>query len=275
LNKEQDLEVDFNSLSKVVTTFESLRQKYKWETNLPYMIAGVNSFPQNEVMELVSNRTYSFNSIVRALNNKRKEVVDNERFPIFHSSHKFDSVLIVGGGESVQKHNTAIMEFIKNKNIAIVHATARNANVFSNMVKTQFFCLVGNEGERIEKNCTISSFDGICVLPPYSRIMETDVPVFAKGRTFELSEITFVDKYHDSCTSLALQIALNLNIDTIYIVGYDGYPNDLLTKKERDLSFENECIFKAIQEISGKEFISLTSTLYSDLKVVSVYQYIN
>ncbi|KAA6326693.1 hypothetical protein EZS27_024232 [termite gut metagenome] len=84
------------------------------------------------------------------------------------------------------------------------------------MVKTQFFCLVGNEGERIEKKRTISSFDGICVLPPYPRIMETDVPVSVKGKTFELFETTFVDKYHDSCTSLALQIALNLNVDTIY-----------------------------------------------------------
>lgn len=59
LNKE-GLEVDFNVLSDVITAFQPLLERYKWGTNLPYMISGANSFPQKEVMEWVSNRAYHY-----------------------------------------------------------------------------------------------------------------------------------------------------------------------------------------------------------------------
>lgn len=70
LNK-QGLEVDFNVLGDVVEAFTPLLEKYQWGTNLPYMISGANSIPQKEVMDWVGNRTYSFNSIVRALDNRK------------------------------------------------------------------------------------------------------------------------------------------------------------------------------------------------------------
>ena len=70
LNKK-GLDVDFNVLGDVITTFQPLYEQHKWGTNLPYMISGANSIPQKEVMEWATNRTYSFNSIVRALNNKK------------------------------------------------------------------------------------------------------------------------------------------------------------------------------------------------------------
>lgn len=54
-------------------------------TNLPYMISGANSIPQKEVMEWATNRTYSFNSIVRALNNKKNKVKDNARYHCYNS----------------------------------------------------------------------------------------------------------------------------------------------------------------------------------------------
>ena len=65
LNKE-GINLDFNVLGDVITAFIPLYKEYHWGTNLPYMISGANSIPQKEVMEWVSNRTYSFNSIVRA-----------------------------------------------------------------------------------------------------------------------------------------------------------------------------------------------------------------
>ena len=76
LNK-RGLDVDFNVLGDVITAFQPLYEQYKWGTNLPYMISGANSIPQKEVMEWATNRTYSFNSIVRALNNKKNNVKDN------------------------------------------------------------------------------------------------------------------------------------------------------------------------------------------------------
>ena len=126
LNK-RGLEVDFNVLGEVVETFKPLHEKYQWGTNLPYMISGANSIPQKEVMDWVGNRTYSFNSIVRALENKKNQVADNARYPVWMAA-KANRVLIVGGGPSVIEHCSAIKEFLQNnKDLIVVFATSRHA----------------------------------------------------------------------------------------------------------------------------------------------------
>lgn len=106
------LEVDFNVLGEVVETFKTLYEEHRWGTNLPYMISGAYSIPQKEVMDWVGNRTYSFNSIVRALDNRRNKVADNARYPVLNAT-KTKQVLIVGGGDSVKEHINAISEFWK------------------------------------------------------------------------------------------------------------------------------------------------------------------
>ena len=68
------LEVDFTALSDVITAFQPLYETYRWGTQLPYMISGANSLPQKEVMALVTNRIYSFDSIVRGLQNKKNKL---------------------------------------------------------------------------------------------------------------------------------------------------------------------------------------------------------
>ncbi|MBO5961175.1 MAG: aldolase catalytic domain-containing protein, partial [Paludibacteraceae bacterium] len=70
LNKHAGLKVNFNELGDAIQAFIPLYEKYRWGTSLPYMISGANSFPQKEVMDWVSNRVYSFNCIVRALDNR-------------------------------------------------------------------------------------------------------------------------------------------------------------------------------------------------------------
>lgn len=91
------LEVDFNVLGDVITAFQSLHDKYQWGTNLPYMLSGANSISQKEVMDWVANRTYSFNSIVRALDNKRNKLKDNAHYSVLRAD-KVEKVLIIGGG---------------------------------------------------------------------------------------------------------------------------------------------------------------------------------
>lgn len=63
LNKK-GLDVDFNVLGDVITTFQPLYEQHKWGTNLPYMISGANSIPQKEVMEWATNRTYILTALL-------------------------------------------------------------------------------------------------------------------------------------------------------------------------------------------------------------------
>ena len=123
LNK-RGLDVDFNVLGDVITAFQPLYEQYKWGTNLPYMISGANSIPQKEVMEWATNRTYSFNSIVRALNNKKNNVKDNARYPLLQAQ-TVSKVLIVGGGNSNTEHFDAIREYILlNPNMPLIFVTS-------------------------------------------------------------------------------------------------------------------------------------------------------
>ena len=275
LNKHNGLSVDFNELGKVITAFTPLMEKYRWGANLPYMISGANSFPQKEVMDWVSKRIYSFNSIVRALDNRVDKKEDNAKFPLLEVPHKYNQVLVVGGGNSIIEHFDAIKEFLKKEpDTAIVFSTARHAKPFIVIDLSQHFCLIGNEGHRLTANIGKDFFKGVCVLPPYPRTMGTEVPNYVTESTFELEKVSFVDEFKDSVTTIALELALNLTDGVIYVVGYDGYPGSILSEKEVALTYENKTIFQAFQTFKGSKLISLTPSLYKDVKVVSVYQFI-
>lgn len=62
--------------------------------------------------------------------------------------------------------------------------------------------------------------------------------------------------------------------DTIYCVGYDGYPGNVLSEKEVALTHENQTIFNAFKNFTGKSIISLTPSLYKELAIKSIYQFI-
>ena len=273
LNKH-GLDVDFNILGDVITAFTPLLEKYQWGTQLPYMISGANSIPQKEVMELVTNRVYSFNSIVRGLQNRKDNVKDNAKYPLLRSE-KYNEVLIIGGGASPIDHIEGISAFIKSRqSIAIVFATARHAGVFKSLDVSKFYCMMGTESKRLSNNIAPDEFEGICVLPPYPRKLGTDIPEFAEKNTFELASIDFTKEYQDSCTTLAIQTALNICEGTIYVTGYDGYPGNVLSEKEVALSNENMTLFRDYEKCTGVKMKSLTPSLYPELDVESVYQFI-
>ncbi len=273
MNKD-GMDLDFNALSDVITTFQPLFETYRWGTQLPYMISGANSLSQKEVMALVTNRVYSFDSIVRGVQNKKDKVADNAKYPILKEA-AFDDVIIIGGGNSPVDHLEGITNFIaQKKNIALVFATARHARKFLNIDVPKYYCLLGREAKRLRANVNAEQFKAKCVLPPYPRTLGTDVPEYAEKTTFELPIIEFTSEYQDSCTTLAIQTALNICKGNIYIVGYDGYPGSVLSEKEVALSNENMALLQDYEKYTGKKMKSLTPSLYPELEVESIYQFI-
>lgn len=274
LNSHNGILVDFNVLGDVISAFTPLMEKYQWGTNLPYMLAGANNIPQKEVMDWVTNRVYSFNSIVRALDNRKQRVVDNAKYDILRERIKAKVAIVVGGGDSVCKHINGIKEFINSqRDIILIFATARNASAFVDVDKKKYYCLVGNEGRRLTDNVGPENFVGTCILPPYPRTMGTEVPFFAEQYTLELPSIEFTTKYKDSVTTIALQTAINL-ADDIYLIGYDGYPGSVLSEKEMSLTNENKTIFEDFSIATGRSLKSLTPSLYKNIIIESVYQFI-
>lgn len=272
--RKEGLDVDLNVLGNYVANFQPLYEKYRWGTTLPYMISGANKIPQKDVMEWVTNRVYSFNSIVRALDNKSNQMVDNARFPLFEGEQAKE-VLLIGGGPSTAAHKSAIREYLlKKPSVALIFVTSRHAALYNDMPNKKYYCLVGSEAKRLEGKVSAEAFNGLCVLPPFPRKMGTDVPEYALKHTHELKEVAFTDDYFDSCTTVALQVALDLGAKIISVVGYDGYKGEVLSEKEMRLTVENRTIFTNFNEKTGMDIVSLTDTLYAELQPKSIYQYI-
>ncbi len=277
LNSNDDLEVDFNKLGLVVNAFDGLLQKYQWGTNLPYMISGSNSLPQKDVMDWVTTRFYSFNSIIQALQNQKDKVKDNQQLPVFQASDTAEDVLIIGGGKSAVEHAEGIREFVKsNKNLTVIHASSKNALHFKDIECNQIFCLVGSEGHRLEQVFEdLGDFEGICVLPPFPRKMGTYIPSLVRSKTFELPKVEFTKNFADSHTALALQTAIFLKAKNVYIAGYDGYQEVPMSSKELTLTEENNSVFSEFVKFTELEINTLTPSNYKRLKEISLYSQIS
>ena len=70
---------------------------------------------------------------------------------------------------------------------------------------------------------------------------------------------------------MALQLAQELNPQNIYIIGYDGYKGNSMEQKEQELLFENDSLFKEVNEKVGLNLASLSPTNYKNLEVISIY----
>jgi 4-hydroxy 2-oxovalerate aldolase len=277
LYAQNKLEIDFNFLSKIVAPFSEMQKSYGWGTNLPYIISGANSLPQKDVMDWISNKYYSFNTIIRALSNKSKGIPDNIRLEIFQSleESKYSSALIIGGGSSPRAHLEAIQKFLQfNKDMVVIHASSKNANFFKEIDNEQIFCLVGDEGYRAEETYSESRPKrGSFILPPFPRKMGTYIPTKHKDIAYELAQINFTDNFRETHTAIAIETSIQLGVKKLYFTGYDGYAGVFNRKKEINLMEENKYLFsKAIEY--GLELISVTETQYDDLIKSSAFSYL-
>ena len=272
LSRTHDLDINFNSLSKVLEDFQNLKKDYNWGTNLPYMLAGIHSIPQKQIMEWIGKKFYSFNSIVSALNSKIQNT-DTTPFKKLTTNNKYKKALVIGGGNSITNHIIALKQFIEAENdLILIFSSSRHLNYFNQNSRAQFICLVGNENERLSQfseKLNNSNF----VIPPAPREIGTFIPKGYENTTFELNELKFTYEKTASHCSVSIQTAITLGLEKIFIAGFDGYINQNKGSKERELFNENQIIFNDAQKI-GLKITSLTPTLYSKIKTQSVYSLI-
>jgi 4-hydroxy 2-oxovalerate aldolase len=275
LNAQGKLEVDFNPLSKVVDGFTNLQKEHEWGTNLPYMVSGAHSLPQKDVMDWVGKRFYSFNSIIRALQNQAKGIQDNKLLDLLKIKDSASQVLLIGGGPSVVQHFDGIYNLLKNRpDMVLVHASSKHAKLFENLKNKQYFCLVGNEGHRMEDVFNGEFIENtICLLPPYPRLMGTYIPAVLEDKAFELAKYDFTELKIDSHTSIALQTIKEIKPKNVFVVGYDGYKDGLIDQKAQELIVENNKLF---DDFIKNESIPLESLFESVYKIpqISIYSII-
>ncbi len=147
------ISLDYNRLGQLVELLNPLWERYRWGTNMPYMISGAKSLPQQGIMSWLAKKRYSIEDIVVALQNftnKKKEIKD--KLDIFCAKDvSARRALIIGGGDSIEKHKEAIEHFlIQNRDILLIYSTTHHLEYFNHLENDKILCLMGNESIRLD-----------------------------------------------------------------------------------------------------------------------------
>jgi len=270
LESKNSIKFNFNKLASLVSQFDVLKKKYQWGTNLPYMFSGAYSLPQKDVMEWLGMNRYSLSSILNALNNKKLVQKDNIELPFFKNKKKYEKVIILGGGKSIDINKKAIEKLlVSNDDIALINVGVRNIQKFPNIKNDKFVSLVGIESEESLSSIYSSENFSVSIYGPYPRKMGTFVPDKLMESSFELDSINFTNASNDSPFAIAAQLAINFGVKELFLIGFDGYDTDV-NKNQLLLEKENQKIIDDLGNESLKLF-SLTPTKYGNLNITSIY----
>jgi len=261
MNNKRQLPVDFYELERVVSTFTPLWKEHLWGSNLPYMVAGVNSFSQGKVMDWETNPFYNYKSILQALNTAGSNE-DYKEFSVKTDWKSADKVLLVGNGPSVINNINGLKTFLeKHPEMVIIHTNTQFVPLFNEFPHTQYFSLVGREGRRLERALEGKRFSGTCIITPQPGKTGTYIPESLKSLTEKIDALTYDEGFLDQQSVLALQIAEKLGAKEVYLTGYDGAAKNKITLSDFNLLSQTEnLLLEAKKRFSV--FESLTETNY-------------
>lgn len=274
LNAQDKVQFDFNKLNPIVAEFEEMQQQYKWGTNLPYMISGAYSLQQKEVMSWISKKRFTTESIINALQNKKNKQLDNYEIPVLANEPSSINAIIIGGGENTKKHLHALESFCQqHPESVIIHAGVRYVDVLNKLPNKQYYCLLGSEGNKLQKRLSTLKLDNVkCILEPSPRVMGTILPEAIQNITHELPKVNFIENYPDSLLTIAFQLSLELKAENVMLFGLDGY--DVKSNEQMiEVSSENQYIIDSFLK-GDTNLTSATPTNYKNITTQSIYSYI-
>ncbi|MDT0647592.1 aldolase catalytic domain-containing protein [Zunongwangia sp. F260] len=260
LHQKYGVKVNFDILNELSDLFLEVKKEYGWGTNLPYMVSGAYSLPQNEVRGQVKKRFYSLNAVISEVG-EIGIVEKNQSIPFLNKKKDINEFLLIGGGKTPQKFFGVIREFLrKNPEIGIIHSSSKNIEVFADLANFQIHCIGGMEMNRLQHKLTLDQLKSRIFVVSRKKNSAFNFPEVYKNHIRRISEGNFQDRYELSATAMAVDIANFYKANMIMLIGYDGYDYGA-TKEELELFKENQCIFDAV-ETEGMQIFSVTSTKY-------------
>ena len=255
---------NYKNIAHVVSQFEDIKLKEKWGTSLPYMISGSTQSPQAEAMQLIKSKRYNLSDIITYLAKKEKGNIIIKKILSF----KKNTILIVGGGDSVKKNLDYIKEFLKkNPTTYIIFSGSRNFDLFNNIKNQSILSITGNEINKINKKyLTIQNF-------LVNNVIDDKTILPKNHKNFFRLKNNKIDKtISNSLLSISLSASMELKGKNIFLVGFDGYYQ---TNKINDysLNVENQKIIDFYRK--KLNLIFLTDTIYENIKKNSIFQYLN
>ena len=255
-----ELDCDMEALGDLVDLFKPLLKKFKWGTNLPYMISGSFNNPQGTVMNWITTDRYSENDIIKkvmALGNG-----DSEKFNKIgrEQIQQKDKALIIGGGPTVLVNKNKIIKLIKENEYQVLFTSTRYISDFVDYLDSINLCISGKQIHDLQ-DMTEEQQEKVelIILPNDTLGIDEETVANLRTKCFQFQQLTYPDKKEDSPLMLALEYAYLLN-GKVELVGFDGYKNQ--TNKGIILNRVNQEIFNHYLNI-GVDVISLTRTTYN------------
>lgn len=248
-------------MSVLLETLHELQKKYNWGVNLAYIYTGLFSFPQKDVMDLITKNRYTLSSIVSSMN-----VGSNQSSSREFNAKETPFSLLVGGGRSVEQHVVAIEKFLKKEpDMKVIFTSSRYCHLFESCRNSKYLVLSGDEIIRTLHPVS-ESIEKVIV----SKALNTDLRnVSFSNKIFEISQgiHTNID---DSPLNIALELCSKEKNTKVYLCGFDGF-DTIQNEKELMVSQETQAV---ISTYKSAELISITKTVYHDITQDSVYAYI-
>ncbi len=273
LGIRENWDIDYTALSALVDLLTPLKEELKWGTNLTYMISGASQTPQKTVVDLLSKRRYSTNTIVKTVTQSdiiEKEVSKRKDAPFKSKAH--ETIVIIGGGNTVPHSAPYIKQFIDANAAAVIHASTRNMEHFTDLSCPRYLCVAGDEILKLGDTKALQKENFTLLGPKNSKI-----PVYIPAQKEVTMEWVETDDFSpsslDNPLSIALSAARGMNADHVYLVGFDGYNDANKEKDDVELFVTNQIILdKASKALN---LTSLTPTTYKNITVRSLYSMVS
>jgi len=254
------------SLLRLLDELEAWRSSAGWGASYPYGLAATAGVPQGAIMDLLSVRRYDSSLIADAAGDDVR--VDSVEYPNYQISagDGGDSVIIVGGGDSVRRNVHRIVDVARRTKRQLVLVSLRHAELLMAANAEFDVCLVGVEASR-RWQPELGSFVRTVVVPEPPRHANStpdslDRPIrqqrVTNGPRHQIGEI------EDAAPlSLALQACMDSGVEAL-VVGFDGYDD-----KSDARSRETAEAFASFRR-AGMQVRSATPTTY-DLDIEPLY----
>lgn len=228
------------SLPKIYRFLEYLEKQkalLKWGPSFPYLFSGFHNLPQGPIMELIQKNRLNYISMIN-------------RFQENSNSHPKVSLngptLILGNGSSYSIVESHVHKFINVFNITNVIVLNKNFKQHKNLAAR----IIITE-DLAQKNLLKSYKYVLCLTKP-----ATYGGSGIKMNIYNIKEANLFEQVFKG---------FKLEDQSVYLIGFDGYPNNSVLQKENQTIINNNI---------GKINCSLTPTSYDNVPVKSIFDYL-
>ena len=285
---QKDPSSTYKIFNLVSNHFAEMKKKCGWGPSLEYFYGAKFGIHPTYIQEMLSDSRYSEEDIISVIEHLQKEGGKKFSSDNMEGAKHFlrgevkgtwspkdifqkNDVLILGGGNGIKKHKSAIEAFIK-KNKPIVLALNTQSGISSEFISYRIASHPVRLLADLEAHLGLEQplITPISMLPDALKEALKGKKIMDYGLSFDKAKFEFEEKWCTTPSSLVIAYALAAaragEARHIFMAGFDGYP----AGDDRNSEIQ-KIIHKYNETIEDSNLIAITPTRIKDLQSKSVY----